>query len=159
MVPLVPIPFSTANVATAPPAVVSALKNVQPGSTVLVLPFPDANFTDPMRWQGDTHFRFAMPGGYFIGPAWDGRGYIGGDVARASTTLLRQIADGTHGPQLSTTDLQTLQSDLAYWHVSAVMLGPGHGTAALSQALTGALGAPPFHDGDTMLWPVKPGAA
>jgi hypothetical protein len=157
LVPLVPVPFSTANVATASPAVVTAVKNVQPGSTVLVLPFPDANFTDPMRWQGDTDFRFAMPGGYFIGPAWDGRGYIGGDVARASTTLLRQIADGTHAPEMTATELLTLQTDVTYWHVSAVLLGPGRGNAALARALTGALGAPHFADGDTMLWPLKPG--
>jgi hypothetical protein len=159
MVPLVPLPFSTANVATAPAAVVAATKNVQPGSTVMVLPFPDANFTDPMRWQGDTAFRFAMPGGYFIGPAWDGRGYIGGDVARSSTTLLRQIAGGTHAPEITGTELQTLETDLAYWHVSAVMLGPGPGNPALSQALTGAFGAPQFAAGATMLWSLKPGAA
>jgi hypothetical protein len=159
IVPLVPIPFSSANVATAPPAVVSALKEVRPGSTVLVLPFPDANFTDPMRWQGDTDFRFAMPGGYFIGPAWDGRGYIGGDVARASTTLLRQIADGSHSPEISTAERQTLKGDFAYWHVNAVLLGPGRGNAALSQALTGALGPPQFADGDTLMWPLKSSAA
>jgi hypothetical protein len=133
------------------------LKDVRPGSTVLVLPFPDANFTDPMRWQGDTDFRFAMPGGYFIGPAWDGRGYIGGDVARSSTTLLRQIADGTRGPEITETELQTLNTDLAYWHVSAVVLGPGRGNRALSQALTGALGPPQFASGDTLLWSLTPG--
>ena len=158
LIPVVPLPFSTAKIATTPSAIVTATKTVQPGSTVLVLPFPDANFTDPMRWQGDTHFRFAMPGGYFIGPAWDGRGYIGGDVARASTTLLRQIADGSHAPNLTATELQTLQADFAYWHASAVMLGPGRGDVALSQALTSALGPPQFHEGDTMLWQLKPGA-
>jgi hypothetical protein len=124
-----------------------------------VLPFPDANFTDPMRWQGDTDFRFAMPGGYFIGPAWDGRGYIGGDVARASTTLLRQIADGSHSPEISPAERQTLKSDFAYWHVSAVLLGPGPGNVWLAQALSGALGPPQFADGDTMMWPLKPGGA
>jgi hypothetical protein len=159
LVPIVPVPFSTANIATPPAAVVAATKHVQQGSTVLVLPFPDAYFTDPMRWQGATGFRFAMPGGYFIGPAWDGRGYIGGDVARASTTMLRQIADGTHAPEMTATELQTLQTDVAYWGVSAVMLGPGRGNAALSQALTGALGPPQFADGDTMMWQLKPGGA
>jgi hypothetical protein len=153
MMPLVPIPFSTANIATAPAAVVAATKNVQPGSTVLVLPFPDANFTDPMRWQGDTDFRFAMPGGYFIGPAWDGRGYIGGDVARASTTLLRQIADGSHSAEISATERQTLKSDFAYWHVNAVVLGSGPGSVRLAQALSGAIGPPMSTDGDTMIWP------
>jgi hypothetical protein len=121
----------------------------------LVLPFPDANFTDPMRWQADTDFRFSMPGGYFIGPAWDGRGYIGGDVPRASTTLLRGIADGSHSAQITATELQTLDTDFTYWHVRAVLLGPGPGNASLAQALTGALGTPQLQNDSTMLWRLK----
>jgi hypothetical protein len=152
LVPLVPLPFATAQISTTSAAVAAAAKSVPANSTVLVLPFPDASSTDPMRWQGDTHFRFAMPGGYFIGPAWDGRGYIGGDVVRASTTLLRQIADGSHAPGLSATERQTLHSDFAYWHVGAVLLGPGPGNAALAQALRGALGAPRFTSETTVEW-------
>ena len=153
MAPLLPIPFVTANIATAPAALVADAKNMQPGTTVLVLPFPDANFTDPMRWQGDTGFRFAMPGGYFIGPAWDGRGYIGGDVARPSTTLLRQIAEGSHPSEISATERRTLKSDFDYWHVSEVLLGPGPGNVRLAQALSGAIGPPLSADGSTMTWP------
>ncbi|HTC69320.1 MAG TPA: hypothetical protein VK662_07120, partial [Acidothermaceae bacterium] len=155
LLPLVPRPFQTAQVTTAPASLVTATRSVQPGSAVLVLPFPDANFTDPMRWQADTNFRFSMPGGYFIGPAWDGRGYIGGDVPRASTTLLRGIADGSHPPEISDAERQTLQSDFAYWHVGAVLLGPGPGNASLAQALTGALGTPQLQNDSTMVWRLK----
>jgi hypothetical protein len=155
LLPLVPRPFQTAHVTTAPASLVAATRSIQPGTTVLVLPFPDASFTDPMRWQADTNFRFDMPGGYFIGPAWDGRGYIGGDVPRASTTLLRGIADGSHPAQITAAELQTLRGDFAYWHVSAVLLGPGPGNASLAQALTDTLGTPQIQNDSTMLWPLK----
>jgi hypothetical protein len=152
LIPLVPRPFQTARVTTTQASLVAATKGLQRGSTVLVLPFPDASFTDPMRWQASTGFRFAMPGGYFIGPAWDGRGYIGGDVARASTTLLRAIADGSHPAQITAAERQTLETDLAYWHVSAVLLGPGPGNASLSQALSDVLGTPQTNTDSTQVW-------
>jgi len=155
LIPLVPRPFQTARVTTTPASLVVAAKSVQPGSTVLVLPFPDANFTDPMRWQASTGFRYAMPGGYFIGPAWDGRGYIGGDVARASATLLRAIAGGSQPPQFTAAERQTLATDLAYWHVSAVLLGPGPGNASLAQAMTAVLGTPQVSNDSTMVWRLK----
>jgi hypothetical protein len=157
--PLVPRPFQTQRVTTTPATFVAAAKGLQRGSTVLVLPFPDANFTDPMRWQASTGFRYAMPGGYFIGPAWDGRGYIGGDVARASTTLLRAIADGSHPAQLTSSERQTLETDLVYWHVSAVVLGPGNGDASLAQALTGVLGPPQTSSNSTEIWLLRTPAA
>jgi hypothetical protein len=155
LLPLVPRPFQTAQVTTAPASLVAAARTIHPGGTTLVLPFPDANFTDPMRWQADTSFRFDMPGGYFIGPAWDGRGYIGGDVPRASTSLFRDIADGSHSAQLSAPEVQTLRSDFAYWHADAVLLGPGPGNAPLAQALTGALGAPQVRNDSTRVWQLK----
>ena len=108
-----------------------------------------------MRWQASAGFRFAMPGGYFIGPAWDGRGYLGGDVARASTSLLRAIADGSHPAELTAAERQTLASDVTFWHVGAVLLGPGSGQASLSQALTDALGTPQTINDSTMVWVLK----
>jgi hypothetical protein len=152
MLPLLPIPFPSADIATAPSAIVEATRHVPAGETVLVAPFPDLNFTDPMRWQADTGFRFEMPGGYFIGPAWDGRGFIGGDAARQTTTLLRHVADGTHGAGTTPTERQAVASDLAYWRVGAVLLGPGPGHNALATALIGLLGPPDWRQDSTLLW-------
>jgi hypothetical protein len=152
MLPLVPIPFPSQDIATTSRGLVEAARQVPAGQTVLVAPFPDLNFTDPMRWQADTGFRFAMPGGYFIGPAWNGRGVIGGDVARQTTALLRDVADGTHGAGTTPTERHAVASDFAYWRVGAVLLGPGPGNNALAAALTGLLGPPDWRQDSTLLW-------
>jgi hypothetical protein len=46
---------------------------------VLVVPVPMSTFTEPLRWQGDTGRPADLVGGYFMGPAWNGRAYTDGN--------------------------------------------------------------------------------
>jgi hypothetical protein len=149
---LIPLPLLATVADGTPPDVRQISAHIVKHSKVLVLPFPAADFTEPMRWQSATGFRYAMPGGYFIGPAWDGRGYIGGDVPRQTTQVLEKIEDGSHAPALSTAELAGANTDLLYWHVTEVMLGPGPGHDALAATLTAALGAPTLTIGSSSLW-------
>jgi hypothetical protein len=150
--PLLPGPLPTTGSAALPSSLRTAFAALPPGSAVLVLPLPTATDTTAMRWQAQTGFRFRMLGGYFTGPAWDGRAYIGGDVPRPTAQLLTQLArTGTADPgRLS--DRTAFGHDLSYWGLSAVVLGPAPHRQALVSYLVTMLGAPDLQVGETDVW-------
>ncbi len=80
VLPIVPRPLPAAAVNPPPPgwsATFAALR-LPASASVLVVPLPMSTFTEPLRWQADTGEPSAMVGGYFMGPAAAGRGYIDG---------------------------------------------------------------------------------
>jgi hypothetical protein len=160
VLPTIPLPLEAGAVlATPATSITQAADRIPLGSTVLVLPFPTADFTDPLRWQAAAAFRYSMPGGYFIGPAWDGRGYIGGDVPRPTEQLLVQIAGGSHAVQLTAAERLTAATDFSFWHVNAVIVGPGLGQSALSSAMRLLLGQPTVTTSTTTVWLCNEGEA
>ena len=84
VLPIVPEPLPAAAVTPVPPGWSAAFAELElPASaSVLVVPIPMATFTEPLRWQADTGQPGSLVGGYFMGPAWNGRGYIDGNVTR-----------------------------------------------------------------------------
>ena len=81
VLPIVPSPLPAADVAPPPPgwsAAFAALR-LPASASVLVVPIPMSTFTEPLRWQADTGQPGSLVGGYFIGPAWNGRSYIDGN--------------------------------------------------------------------------------
>jgi len=56
-----------------------------------VVPIPMSTFTEPLRWQADTGEPGSLVGGYFMGPAWNGRGYVDGNGTPAASLYLNAM--------------------------------------------------------------------
>ena len=81
VLPIVPRPLPAAAATPLPPgwsAVFTSLR-LPASASVLVVPIPMSAFTEPLRWQADTGEPDAMAGGYFLGPAQNGRPYTDGN--------------------------------------------------------------------------------
>ena len=50
-----------------------------------------STFTEPLRWQADTGEPGSLVGGYFIGPAWNGRSYTDGNGTPPAGRYLNAI--------------------------------------------------------------------
>ncbi|HEY0816803.1 MAG TPA: hypothetical protein VGE11_26300 [Pseudonocardia sp.] len=151
LIPLLPAPLPGVDAPAVPAFFTSAAAQLCPGGSVLVLPFPAPDATDPLLWQEASGMAFAMPGGYFIGPAADGHAYIGGPPSRSGVLLRAVAADGRVRPV--TPDIRAaFSSDVAQWRACAAVLGPSPHFDALraqTEALTGTI---PESVGGVLLW-------
>ncbi|MCW2623025.1 MAG: hypothetical protein JWL64_2627 [Frankiales bacterium] len=154
LVPTVPAPLRAAPAPATPEFFTAATSPVLdlPGS-VLVLPFPTGTQTAPLLWQAASGMVFAMPGGYFIGPADDGHLYVGGQP-RASQALFTTIAETGASPPVTTAVRATVLADLAHWQARAVVLGPGPHAAELATFVTQVLGRGPAPQQGVLVWRV-----
>jgi hypothetical protein len=135
LLPLAPHSLAGAPTPPRPTALVTA-----PTGRVLVLPFPTATLTYPLRWQAVAQFRFTMPGGYFTGPAWDGHAYIDGDGFPSITDTVDRLAATGHSIAPTPSDRALLLRALRQWQVHAVVIGPCPGQAALTRFVAAILG-------------------
>jgi hypothetical protein len=171
VLPLVPAPLPAVAASRTPADFSAALASLRlaSGATVLVVPVPDPTLTDPMRWQAATGADISLIGGYFIGPAWNGLAYVGGNGPRPTATYLdalwlaspagrRAEPDAAPSPPPGRPPLATVRSDLAYWKPAAVLADTTAGTA-LGRYLTSILGTPTVQAGQVMAWrlPSAPG--
>jgi hypothetical protein len=151
LVPLVPASLPAVDAPAVPAFFTSPDAQLCPGGSVLVLPFPAPDATTPMLWQAASGMAFAMPGGYFIGPADNGHAYVGGQPTQTGALLRAVAADGHVRPP--TPEIEAaFRSDVRYWRACAAVLGPAPHADALraqAEALTGRL--PESVDG-VLLW-------
>lgn len=149
VVPLVPAPFPGVDVPAAP--AFFTRDAACSGKTVLVLPYPGPRTTAPMLWQQAAGMSFAMPGGYFIGPADDGHAYVGGQPSATGRLFDAVRADGQVRPV--TPELRaSFAADLARWHPCAVVLGPSANLDALRAQASNLLGREPEVVDGVYLW-------
>ena len=174
VLPLVPRPLPVSATIPLPPGWTTVFRDLKlPSSaTVLVVPIPLATFTEPLRWQADSGSPGSLVGGYFMGPAWNGRAYIDGGGTPAAGTFLNQLwkagsvtlpADLTaeapanstpsSGQPVLAKEPSTAQmlAQLRAWHPSAVVAVTTSGSV-LAQYLTVLLGAPVAASGDVIAW-------
>jgi len=135
--PLIPRPLPAASPARLPAgwsAAFAALR-LPAGARVLVVPVPTPTLTAAMRWQADTGQPDSLIGGYFIGPAWTGQAYVGGNGVTATARYLDQLwisglRPGDPGfpavaaagsPAAAAPSASQLVSDLATWQPAAVV--------------------------------------
>jgi hypothetical protein len=74
-----------------------AVRELPRDSVSLVLPFPNSAMSLPMIWQAEADIWFRMPGGYFIGPAPDGRPRFGPNPSPGSLVFVRSFVRGFPG--------------------------------------------------------------
>ncbi len=174
VLPIVPKPLPAAAAMPVPPgwtAVFASLR-LPASASVLVVPVPMSTFTEPLRWQADTGQPGSLVGGYFMGPAWNGRGYIDGNGTPAAGQYLNwlwslspqglpsALAAGVpasahpgapgyvHVKSVTDTDMR---KQIAAWRVSAVV-AVAQPDSRLGRYLVALLGPPTVDVADVMAW-------
>jgi hypothetical protein len=181
VLPIVPRPLPAAAVTPLPPgwpAVFGALR-LPASASVLVVPLPMDTFTEPLRWQAETGEPGAIVGGYFMGPAWNGRAYIDGDGTPPAGVYLNALwlVSGRGLPKAlaaavppsaypgskgyvavkAVTDVK-MRAQIAAWRVSAVVAVTTRDTV-LGRYLTALYGAPAAAAGDVLGWRIPRGVS
>jgi hypothetical protein len=136
-------------------------------------------FTEPLRWQAETGEPGAIVGGYFMGPAWNGRAYIDGDGTPPAGVYLNALwlVSGRGLPKAlaaavppsaypgskgyvavkAVTDVK-MRAQIAAWRVSAVVAVTTRDTV-LGRYLTALYGAPAAAAGDVLGWRIPRGVS
>lgn len=160
LVPVVPAPLRVMAIPDTPAFFTSPAVQTLPearradSGSVLVLPYPTGTETRPMRWQVDSGMAFRMPGGFFIGPADDGRLYIGGQP-RPTQRVFVDIAT-TGGQVVVTERVRALaRTDLAFWQARAIVLGPAEHREQLASFVTEIVRRPPQAQGGVLIWRLR----
>jgi len=174
VLPIVPAPLPVAAATPVPPgwsAAFGALR-LPASASVLVVPIPMSTFTEPLRWQADTGVPRSLVGGYFMGPAWNGRAYIDGNGTPAAGRYLNAIwtfsqaglpkalaagvpANAHPGAPgyvavKAVTD-KKMREQIRAWRVSAVV-AVARPDSRLGRYLTALLGPPAVVTGDVLAW-------
>jgi hypothetical protein len=174
ILPIVPKPLPAADVTPPPPgwsAAFAALR-LPASASVLVVPIPMSTFTEPLRWQADTGQPGSLVGGYFIGPAWNGRSYIDGNGMPPAALYLNAVWTFSQEglPKAITGGLPPnaypgsagyvpvklvidpkMRKQIKDWRVSAVVAVARPGSR-LGRYLIGLLGPPAVVTGDVLAW-------
>lgn len=151
VLPIVPRPLPVSATAPLPPgwSAVFADLRLPPSASVLVVPIPTATLSEPLRWQAESGEPSSLVGGYFIGPAWDGHAYIGGDGMPAAGLYLNQLWNAD--APVSGVSADQMRAQLAAWQVTAVVAVTTP-DSALAQYLSTLLGRPRAAEGDVIAW-------
>jgi len=176
VLPILPKPLPVAAATPVPPgwsAVLAPLK-LPASAPVLVVPVPMSTFTEPLRWQADTGEPGSLVGGYFMGPAWDGRAYIDGNGTPQAGRYLNFLwaesggglpawmgagippsaytRPGTLAP-VKAVSLEQMRAQIAAWRVAAIVAVVRQ-NSVLGWYLTVLLGPPQVTAGDVLAWRV-----
>jgi len=144
-----PLPAATAERLPAGWSAAFAALHLSPDARVLVVPVPTATLTAAMRWQADTGEPGSLIGGYFTGPAWNGRAYVEGNGVPATAQYLDSL--WTAGPRAAAPSPVQLKTDLDTWRPAAVVAVTSPGSA-LGRYLVRLFGRPPIHSGRVLAW-------
>ena len=174
VLPILPRPLPAAATTPVPPgwSAVFASLRLPASAPVLVVPIPMSTFTEPLRWQADTGEPGSLVGGYFMGPAWDGRAYIDGNGlpqaglylnflwAESGTGLPAWMGagippwaytrPGTLAP-VKAVNLEQMRVQIAAWRVGAIV-AIAKPDSVLGDYLTALLGPPQVAAGDVLAW-------
>lgn len=152
LVPLVPVPLTVVVAPTVPHWFSTAARELPAESVVVVLPYPVPTNPVAMRWQSAADYRFRMPGGYFLGPAADGKAYVGGSADPPTANLLSKVAE-TGQAAVVTPDLRAQAvTDLAAWGADRIVLGPTPAQAALRDTMSDLIGKQPQSVDGVYVW-------
>jgi hypothetical protein len=151
VLPLVPLPYRAAPVASVPAGWQAAFARLRltPDARVLVVPIPYNKFTQAMRWQASTGAPGALIGGFFLGPNQDGTTKVNPGPATADALDLDPLWAG-HRPEADRSPAQ-IRADLASWRPAAVVeVLRRH--SRVQPILTRLLGPPSFRSGRVLVW-------
>jgi hypothetical protein len=174
VLPIVPKPLPAAAATPLPPgwsAVFTSLR-LPASAHVLVVPIPMSTFTEPLRWQADTGEPGSLVGGYFMGPTWNGHGYLDGNGTPAAGRYLNAMwlnsiqglpkSLGIGVPPSAYPTSQSfvgvkavtdtaMRAQIAAWRV-AVVVAVAKPDSVLGRYLTVLFGRPAAAAGDVLAW-------
>lgn len=152
LAPLLPAAIPVVDAPEVPQWFTSQAKELPEDSVVMVLPYPVATLPKAMRWQSASDYSFRMPGGYFLGPAEDGKAYVGGAADPVTARLLTEV-QATGVPRVVTpADRAQAQTDIQAWGTHKIVLGPDPAQAALRQTVTALIGQEPVSENGVEVW-------
>jgi hypothetical protein len=119
---------------------------VPEGRTLVPVPLPEVTYgRTGQRWATLENLDFAVPRGYFMGPADPPADETGSwrAPARFTNDLLVRVQLTGVQPRLTGDDRRKIEEDLAYWRAAVVVLVPqAKNVAVLRATLVDALGRP-----------------
>jgi hypothetical protein len=161
LVPVLPKPLPVVDAAPLPPFIAGRMwqQYVPHNRTLVTVPLPEVTSgRTGMRWFALSGLDFAVPRGYFMGPANPPVDKTGSwNAAPRRTADLLRIA-GAYGqmPVLTDADRQAAIADLTYWRAAVVVLDPDTPNHdLLKNILTDLLGNAPQQVGGVQLWDVR----
>ena len=151
VLPLVPLPYRAAPVASVPAGWQAAFARLglTSGARVLVVPIPYDKYTQAMRWQASTGAPGTLIGGFFLGPNQDGTTKVSPGAATADALDLDPLWAGRR-PE-ARRSLAEIRADLASWRPAAVVEVLRR-RSRVQQVLTELLGRPSFRSGRVLVW-------
>ncbi|MBA3489590.1 MAG: hypothetical protein H0T78_08615 [Longispora sp.] len=121
------------------------------------MPLADTNRPEGMRWAAATNIGFAMPGGYFLGPAGgvDGQpGRLDAPPSRTSGLLNEVVASGQ--PVVPTEELRAaVRDDLLRWNAGIIVLPVDQLNAGPLRTTLDGLVGPSAQVNDVWMWDVR----
>ncbi|MFI7543283.1 hypothetical protein [Actinoplanes sp. NPDC049599] len=161
VVPVLPKPLPVVAADPLPPFIAQQQWRdyVTPGRTLVTVPLPEVTTGRAgMRWFALSGLDYAVPRGYFMGPANPPLTITGSwNAAPRPTSELLRLA-GAYGrmPVVSVADRTSAVADLTYWRASVVVLVPGTPHHDLLRSIiTELLGKAPQPVGGVLLWDVR----
>jgi hypothetical protein len=154
LIPLLPGRLPVVAAPAVPTYFSTTARSLPAGTVAVVLPYPVAADPVAMRWQSAAHYRFRMPGGYFLGPAENGQAYVGGAADPPTAELLTQVEQTGVAVLVSAQQRAQAAQDLHAWGANQIVLGPSPSTAALRSTVTDLLGRPPHRVVGVDVWDV-----
>ncbi|KUL24824.1 hypothetical protein [Actinoplanes awajinensis] len=148
LVPLFPKPVPVVQGDPMPAFLTAGLwkQYVPEGRTLVTVPLPDVTVgRTGQRWATLQNLDFAVPRGYFMGPANPPADDTGSWKApdRFTSQLLIRVQLTGMRPYLTTVERERVRADLAYWRAAVVVLVPQAPNAvALRATLVDVLGEP-----------------
>ncbi|BCJ45531.1 glycosyl transferase [Actinoplanes ianthinogenes] len=131
---------------------------VPEGRTLVPVPLPEVTTgRTAQRWATLENLDFAVPRGYFMGPANppDDRTGSWRAPVRPTSELLAMVQATGIRPVISEGEREQIRADLVYWRAAVVVLIPqAPNVAALRATLTDALGKPQLVGG-VEIWDVR----
>jgi hypothetical protein len=120
LLPLVPVPMGAYSALPLPPGWASTFTALRlpPHATVLVVPVPNAQLTDTLRWQAESWQQISLVGGYFEGPNKTGHAGIDPNTWRLAP-YLDELWSGTGNAQA--VSLDRAKATVRYWRPAAVV--------------------------------------
>ncbi len=161
IVPVLPKPLPVVAADPLPPFIAQQLwrEYVSDGRTLVTVPMPEVTTGRAgMRWFALSGLDYAVPRGYFMGPANPPLNQTGSWNAapRPTSDLLRLAGAYGRSPVVTVADQRAAIADLTYWRAAVVVLVPGTPHHDLLRSiLTELLGKAPRPVGGVQLWDVR----